>query len=823
MKRVLVLIAILVASPAIAVVPGSWTHRTEADFTGGKFEKTAVNSRGEVTLAREFKLLLKSEDSPVVISKVVRYKGKIYAGAGDKPVVYVLDDCQPREFAKLPGTMITSLIADDKGLLAASGGKDCGIWRIDAKGKTTKIWSDDSVKYVWDILPGKDGTLFAATGPQGKVFAINAIDAKGQAEVIYNAGKLAKNILCLSKGPGSLIYAGSDQTGLVIEIETKKKLSRVLLDADEKEISAIIPFGGGLYVATSDAAKASPTGAHKPNGVPRNGKPAGKSGNSPVAPKTDKPDQKQPTTAPAADLDLDAVVRKTLKLKTSATKEQTTKAKPDEAQKTVKKSHGRSPISQLTKDDVLKVLEEQSEAASVAATTQPANASKKPATPAGGAKSGPKFGMGGPMTMPSGAMAAMMGGSMAGPSVPNKKGNAVYFIRADGLVQTVFRKPVLILAMRIYRGKLVLGTGNGGKVYSVTLDGEISSELIDTDAGQITSIVASDGELIFATANRGSVGVIKDTYASKGTYVSKEFDAKQRVSWGTMRIEATARNGKTVKIATRTGNVAKAEDGTWGQWSREQPVADDFMRIMSPNGRFIQYRLTFASAGRKSAGVSSVSGMYQMANLPPVVSAIMVKASASGGKAGASGGKFMRTVGISARDANGDKMKYSIFYRNIRGKSWIMITDKLTTPKYMWDTRTVAEGRYELRVVASDSPSNPEALALTHERISEVIVVDNTVPVISDIAITVDGHSLKLNGTAKDATSRITSIAAAIDSHAKWFTLAAADGILDSKSEKFRTVLKDIDPGAHCVIVRVTDEYGNVGYGYVNVTVAARR
>ena len=49
----------------------------------------------------------------------------------------------------------------------------------------------------------------------------------------------------------------------------------------------------------------------------------------------------------------------------------------------------------------------------------------------------------------------------------------------------------------------------------------------------------------------------------------------------------------------------------------------------------------------------------------------------------------------------------------------------------MWDTTTVPNGTYFVKIVASDAPSNPAGTALTGELESVAFEVDNTPPVIS--------------------------------------------------------------------------------------------
>ncbi|NOY59504.1 MAG: hypothetical protein GXO75_11345, partial [Calditrichaeota bacterium] len=47
---------------------------------------------------------------------------------------------------------------------------------------------------------------------------------------------------------------------------------------------------------------------------------------------------------------------------------------------------------------------------------------------------------------------------------------------------------------------------------------------------------------------------------------------------------------------------------------------------------------------------------------------------------------------------------------------------------YSWDSSNMADGKYEIKVTASDAPSNPAKFALTGEKQSDPFIVDNTGP-----------------------------------------------------------------------------------------------
>ncbi len=766
---------VLLASTALGVRPAVWRHATEAHFTGGQFKATGTNSRGEIALGRDISVLMSSKDAPAVVSAMVVQGKTIYAAAGPDPapaskgVVYAIADKTVKKFATVPTVYVTTLAWADGRLLAGGGGQGAGIYAIDANGAVKALWADAEATYVWAIVPGPAGVLYAATGAKGRVYAIDVKTGKGT--VIYDAGKLVKNVLCLVRRPDGTLCAGTDEKGLVIEINPKAKTGRVIFNADEKEIAAILTApDGGYFVATSDASKANADGKVAPSGA-KNGKAPGGA--------TTKPKPGGATTKPAAK---------------PAPKPADAKPKPAAA-----------PAAKAT-------------APAADKTPKPKTAKKmvfigSPSKPAATPPAAPKPKTAAPTRKPTTAAAT----GVSGP------GNAVYYIQADGLARTVFRKPLTILDMiRLNGDELVLATGNGGGIYTVTIDGDLMSQLADTDAKQVTAVgLTADGRIAFATANAGSVGVLAAATAAEGTYVSKAQDAKQFARWGATHARVTRPAGTKVTFATRSGNVAKPDDATWSAWSAEQPLAGDHLQIASPPARFLQYRLTLTSAAGASATVHEITLAYQVGNLAPAIKAVLAKPVAKmGSKVSLTGALVFRQIGVTAADPNGDALLYKLDYRPVGGGKWIKITDKLTKPAYYWNTLTLADGTYELRVTVSDENANAQASALEAVRISEPVIVDNTSPVVARLAGKAAGKTIAISGQVADALSRLRVIQYAVDSDEKWRTIIPEDGITDSRTEAFSVKIKDLKAGPHRIAIRATDALGNTGYAATTITIA---
>ena len=159
-------------------------------------------------------------------------------------------------------------------------------------------------------------------------------------------------------------------------------------------------------------------------------------------------------------------------------------------------------------------------------------------------------------------------------------------------------------------------------------------------------------------------------------------------------------------------------------------------------------------------------------------------------------------------------------------KQWKLLKDKLDQKYYSFDTATLPDGAYYLRIVASDSPSNPPAAALTAERESERFEVDNTPPVVEDLRV--GPASAKMGGghpvsfTARDAISAIDHAQYSLDG-ADWVLVPPTNGISDALVERYDFGISAVSPGEHTLAVRIFDRFENVGSTKVAFTVPAAK
>src|SRR5439155_21242757 len=132
-----------------------------------------------------------------------------------------------------------------------------------------------------------------------------------------------------------------------------------------------------------------------------------------------------------------------------------------------------------------------------------------------------------------------------------------------------------------------------------------------------------------------------------------------------------------------------------------------------------------------------------------------------------------------ASDPNSDELIYSVYFRAGSRSPWILLKDKIKETTYEWDTRLVADGRYEIRVVASDEHANALGAGKTASRVSDPIQVDNTPPAIANIKATSGADQVRIQFDASDRSSTLASLAYTVDSSDDWQTVLPVDKIAD--------------------------------------------
>ncbi len=390
---------------------------------------------------------------------------------------------------------------------------------------------------------------------------------------------------------------------------------------------------------------------------------------------------------------------------------------------------------------------------------------------------------------------------------PTKQAKAsyVYRISKDGFVNSVFSETAVFFCLAEQDRKLLVGTGNDAQLFTVDSASEQQTVIYeDEQSSQITAVTVVREDVYLGTANPAKLIKLGTALAREGTYTSDLIDAGQPAQWGKLQIEADIPKGCKVLVASRSGNVKDVNDPTFSDWTEQVEVKEP-VQLRCPLGRFCQYKLVLQSEdGTKSPLIREVAVASSVPNLAPKVKSVSVDRIAQ--KQG------LFKISYKTKDENDDKLIYEIGFRKVGRANWIELKDELEEDSFEWDGKTVEDGRYEVRVTASDERSNTTATKLTGSRISESVVVDNTGPVIKKHAIEKDNETLTLKLQASDEFSVIGKLDYTIDSNAEWIGAIPDDQVYDTTEEDFTIMIEKLQLGEHIITVRISDDVGNETY-----------
>ena len=325
-------------------------------------------------------------------------------------------------------------------------------------------------------------------------------------------------------------------------------------------------------------------------------------------------------------------------------------------------------------------------------------------------------------------------------------------------------------------------------------------------------------------------------------------DAERPVNWGHLSWSGAATGGKPA-WSVRTGNRETADE-TWTDWS--PPWSEQDKRLKVPSSRFLQWRLVLPRRVSPDFKLTGVTVSAWGENRRPVVTDLrrenlkgvrkgglmarnpnltrtfdsglkaefnrQEKSARPGPAERAQLGGSVKVFSWKATDPDGDRLDYELACRRQGREDWTVIADGRDGGLEAWDTSTVPDGIYEIRLKISDSPDNPGAQALSSQRLLAPVVVDNTPPRIRDLRATGDGRSLKLEFEVEDAGSQVAGAFLVLPDGGRE-RLDPRDRICDSAAETFncRREFTAPDTLSPWVRIEVIDTAGNLAEGKCRV------
>ncbi|MBP7571207.1 MAG: SMP-30/gluconolactonase/LRE family protein [Acidobacteria bacterium] len=671
-----------------------------------------------------------------------------------------------------------ALVAAPDGSVYAGTGNDGKVFRVAPDGKASPLFDAPELE-VHAVAPAKDGTLYAATSPDGRIYKV---DGTGQATPFYDPED--KYIWSLAIGPDGYVYAATGERGTIYRIAPDGKGDVFYRTKATNVVSLAFDTAGNLLASTE---------------------------------------------APGRVFRIDPKGKGFVLLD--------------------------SPYREVRS---LRLREDGSIYAAAVAGSEPAAAPAGEAaiTPPQPARSAPVPTVTTEVTSITVIDVGAPETSKPARVTPRVAKGAVYRIGPDGVWDVIWESQEDTPYDVAFEDKnaVLIATGAKGKIYRVTGDPPQVSLVARAGGQQVTRFLqTARGETWYATSNPGKIFRFSSARAESGWFESEVRDATTVSSWGTISWRARVPEGARVELRTRSGNSA-TPDETWSPWS-EAYAEPGGEQIRSPKARYLQWKATLAGKG-ESPVLTSVTTAYLQRNLRPRVTGITVyppgivfqkpfstgeteiagfeegwpdtrpspAALAAGtptpsSSQGPALGRRTYQKGLQAftwkaEDDNDDNLQYDVLYRRETDVAWKTVRRAITDQLFVWDTTSVPNGTYILRIVATDAPSNPPGAALAGEADSVSFDVDNTPPSIQVTGVRRQGDANVIAFEVRDDHAAVQRVDFSNDG-TRWRPIYPVDGICDSHVERFELTV-DGDPAN--VVIRAMDAMSNVSTARANGT-----
>jgi WD40 repeat protein len=726
----------LTLTPSLLNAQGTrlWQQSRYEEFEKGQPESTSISSRGYLEAGPTLQSVLLTP-STYIWSISSDPQGNAYVATGSPATVLKVTPAgvSTKLFTTKELTVQTVRVGPDGSIYAATvpngkvyrikpgqSGLDDTTATVVFDAATSPAKPSTQAHYIWALAFDPQGALYVATGGPAAIYKVDVSSDKPHAEVFFESDE--QHIRSLLFEPNGNLIAGTDGGGLVYRIGKDRK-GLVIYDAPKREVTALAESSDGrLYVAAVG--------------------------------------EKSKVNLPPLPVQGVAVATATITIVTPGSVQASSSNGliPDGTEIDELSPQGAPRKLWSSRDDVVYALHR----------------------------------------TPEGLLATT-----------GNRGR-IYRIHEDGTWVDVVRATTgQVTSLAEAPGGLYIGTSNTGRLYKLSSQpathGTYLSDVFDS------GVFSQFGRVEVNAKDEGSTGAY-EIFARSGNVENPERNwsdwqkvtpnagtagvpAARFIQWKAV-LEPGARVG-SVGIDYLPINIAPVVD---------EIAVEPGARATQPSpqpGQPQQITINFAS---------SQNGLnYQQDPASAPLSAVKDKTAV--------------TVRWSAHDDNGDEMIFDIYVRGDGEKNWRLLKSRVTERFYSFDSIRVPDGGYRIRIVASDAPARPLGDGLTAERESDHFIIDTMPPVVTGLQGTLQGSNVHATFVATDATSPIVRAEYSLDAGI-WQYLEPVGKLSDSLTEHYDFTVpvpsrpasdepaiprpSATDPQEHLLTVRVYDRYDNV-------------
>jgi len=391
-------------------------------------------------------------------------------------------------------------------------------------------------------------------------------------------------------------------------------------------------------------------------------------------------------------------------------------------------------------------------------------------------------------------------------------------------------------------GRVLAGTGEQGILFALDSMWN-ETRIADFAESDLLSLLSLGRRVYVGTGNGGSVHLLDWDATRRGEYWSKVLDATQPSTWGSPSWTALGdgsvgfetRSGQTSSPDESWSDWQRLAGGRiaspparYLQWRANltSGAAQDF----GISGVAIPYRgpnrapeilalAVTARPGEIAGGGASAPVRQELPGGVKVEYELPSDEAAAPADAPARPGIWARTLRSAvwkASDPDGDDLRYDVFLRALDEEDFQLLKRDLENAAWTWESAAWPDGSYEVKVVARDEGANAAGEALSATRLSAPFTIDNTPPVLEALSVTTTADGWRIKGRARDAGSRVSAIEISVNGRG-WRPVVPSDGIVDGTVEEFDVPVAREADGPAVAGVRVTDGSGHLATGRVRL------
>lgn len=727
--RIVSLSFLLCAASVASLAQGTkvWTESHMEEWEKGRPQGVAISSDGLLSAAPA-STVTATTPSTYIWALTSDSAGNAYVATGSPATVLrIARDGKSTTIFKTKDMSVQAITIGPDGSVYAATLPNGKVYRIPAgatdldEEKATVVFDpaklegvkpDAAPKYIWDLTFGPDGALYIATGGPAAVYRVHTPAGTAHAERFFESDEQHIRVLLFEKD-GSLL-AGSDGDGLVYRIDKDGK-GFILFNAPKREITALAESPAGQIYVASVGEK-------------------GKSGLPPL---------------PVQGI---ATVTATITIVTPGS---------------VQASNNNALVP-----DGSEVYE-----------LDPSGAARKLWSPHDDVVYGLRW-------TPDGLLAAT-----------GNRGR-IYRVQENGeFADIAHLEASQATGFANAPDGFYVGTSNGGKLFHVgarPAEGSIESDV--QDAGAVARWGRADVDATGA-GYQLSVRTGNVSNAERGWSPWKPVTAETSIAAPQARF---AQWKLTLRPATSVHAISLSYLPV-----NVAPVVDEI--VVVPGAR-VNQQATFQPP------VPSVS-----INLPSATANVVnIQQDQTTQPLQGVKDKSAVTVRWAAHDDNGDDLVFALYYRTSGEQNWQLLKDDVSERYYTFEAAQMPDGPYQIKVVASDAPSHNPGEALIGERSSERFVLDTATPIVTNLVAHLEGGKLHVMANAKAPSAAIARAEYSIDA-GPWQYIEPVGKISDAQTERYDfsaplpapseqlrvAKLPPANPNEHVVTLRIFDRYDN--------------